>query len=214
MMLTDIKLLIYRNKNYLLIATAIYIIGFLISVLLSTSLTNSSEGITQAPHLLIKSNMSTTDYIENNGRVVLYILSGAVTFGITSVINLFINGLVLGAALTTAMNNDSLFKVLLLIAPHGIFEIPAFWISGATALKVCHETIEYFLKEKKNIVNKQTIHDFIYLSIIAFLLIIFASFVEANITYKLAHNLFDQGSSYLNSELLIKPLTTFLYCIN
>lgn len=133
--------------------------------------------------------MTTLTFIKNNGFAILNIVSGSLSLGLTTFINLFINGLVFGVAMAGSMQNASLTTVLLLIMPHAIFELPAIWIAGAAGFKVPYELVRYFTDKKDYILSREEVMDFLMLSGIAIVLMIIAAFIEANITLRIAENL-------------------------
>jgi len=46
-----------------------------------------------------------------------------------------------------------MYKILLLILPHGIFEIPAIIIAGAAGFKIPYEIVRYLAGKKRTDLN-------------------------------------------------------------
>ena len=131
--------------------------------------------------------LSFTDILKNNVQVILIILSGAFTLGVTSLLNIISNGFLLGVNIRIAIENGaSLYDVLLLLAPHGIFEIPAIIIAGAAGFKIPLEIIRYLAGKKEQPLTKEDIKEYITLALISIILIVIAAWIEANVTLKIA----------------------------
>ena len=79
-----------------------------------------------------------------------------------------------------------MFSVLLLIFPHGIFEIPAIIIAGAAGFKIPYKIIRYLAGKKEQPLTKEDIKEYLTLALISILLIVIAAWVEANVTLKIA----------------------------
>ena len=84
-----------------------------------------------------------------------------------------------------AFAENSLIVVLLVI-PHGIFEIPAIIIAGAAGFKIPREIIGYLAGRKEQILTKEDIREYPTMVLISTLLIVIAAWIEANVTLKIA----------------------------
>lgn len=67
----------------------------------------------------------------NNFQACLFMFLGGATFGVVTIFIIGTNGFIIGSILEVVRQEQSLLYVVAAIAPHGIFEIPAFIISGA-----------------------------------------------------------------------------------
>lgn len=77
--------------------------------------------------------MAVTLFLNNLQACLLMFLGGA-SFGLLTVFIISTNGLIIGSVLEMVRQEHSLAYVAAAIVPHGIFEIPAFLISGALGL--------------------------------------------------------------------------------
>jgi uncharacterized membrane protein SpoIIM required for sporulation len=127
-----------------------------------------------------------------NLRVTFLLLSGALLFGMTTAVNLVFNGLNLALAIKTLNGSMSLRKILLLILPHGIFEIPAIIIAGAAGFKIPYEVIRYLAGRKEVILTREDIKEYLTLALTSVILIVIAAWIEANVTLEIAKRL-DMG---------------------
>jgi uncharacterized membrane protein SpoIIM required for sporulation len=128
--------------------------------------------------------------LTNNLKVIFLMLAGAITFGLSTFINLIYNGFNLGLLVSDAYNSGMPIKLILaLILPHGIFEIPAILISAVAGFKIPYEITLYLLDKKEKPITNEDIKEFLKLSLISIILIIIAAFIEVYITPKIANYL-------------------------
>ncbi len=131
--------------------------------------------------------VSFIDILKNNIQVILIILLGSFILGVPSFLNIVSNGFLLGGSIQTAIKNGaSLYDVLLLLIPHGIFEIPAIIIAGAAGFKIPYEIVRYLAGKKEQILTKEDVKEYLTLALISIILIVIAAWIEANITLKIA----------------------------
>ena len=118
-------------------------------------------------------------FLNNYISTLLSLLIGLL-FGIGPVLFLFINGFVMGNLVAFALTKVSAAKILLAIAPHGIFEVPAVIIASSYGL---WWGVKNYRKVRFNISFRYTFHLPLkrYLSIVLPLLVV-GAFVEAYIT--------------------------------
>ncbi|MDR0691352.1 MAG: stage II sporulation protein M [Streptococcaceae bacterium] len=120
------------------------------------------------------------ELLNHNFFIQLSIILGGFTFGILSFIILFINVFMVFAIVFTLLQVTSAWKVLVIV-PHGVFELLAFIVS----FKIMMSIITFIIK---NIENKKEKFDFLSfslrVSLMIFLLIIAAS-IETKVSYKI-----------------------------
>ncbi|ACM59211.1 putative membrane protein SpoIIM required for sporulation [Caldicellulosiruptor bescii] len=121
--------------------------------------------------------------LKNNMKVYLIIITvGTLTFGLISVFVLLTNGFIVGAVATISAKELSIGKTLLLILPHGIFEIAAFIIGSAASAIFLESAVFSKEKPKLNIAFKR----FLVLAVCGAFLVVFAAFIEAFVTSSFA----------------------------
>lgn len=183
--ISKIRKAILDNKLLLLFSFELYLVSFLIGLAISFNPINSP--IFEISNLSIDSDPTTFLFIERNGSIILSMIFGSFLFGMTSIANLLLNGMIFGIIIAKMLiNGTSLIKIISITFPHALFELPATWVAGAAGFKVPYELIRYFQSKKEHILNKQEIYDFLVLAMTAIILIVIAAFVEANITMKIA----------------------------
>ncbi|RLF85744.1 stage II sporulation protein M [Thermococci archaeon] len=128
-------------------------------------------------------------FFKHNLKVAFLLWFGAVTLGITTLVNLFSNSFILGSAIKTVTSQVGLTKTLLLILPHGIFEIPGLIIAGIAGFKIPYEILRFVLGKKEEIITEEDAKEFFKLVGLSILLIFIAAVIESKITLKLAEQL-------------------------
>lgn len=128
------------NKKIFLCTLVIYTIGIGTGIYIIPI--ESKEFIIQE-----KSEASISEvikYFKHNILICLIAMSGIFIFSIPTLILLFINGVIVGAAIHfSVISNMDVNNIFLSLLPHGVFEIPGFLISsyiGMLGLKFYFET--------------------------------------------------------------------------
>ena len=126
-------------------------------------------------------------FASNNIYVIFLILSGSLTFGMTTLVNLTYNGMNLGWIIISSLRcGTPIINVLYLTLPHGIFEIPAIIIAGAAGFKIPYEIVRYLAGKKDQPLTKEDIKEYLTLALISIILIVIAAWIEANVTLQIA----------------------------
>ncbi len=126
----------------------------------------------------------------NNIKVMILLCLGGITFSIPSLIVLFVNGLLIGYVSALVPTNS----FLLLILPHGIFELSAVVLSCSAGLMLTYVIVKlitgiissFVTVHEEWIESKIIIKDIIVTMIIVIILTLIAGFIEAYITVPLA----------------------------
>jgi stage II sporulation protein M len=77
----------------------------------------------------------------NNLQACILLFLGGATFGILTIFIMSLNGIVIGAIMEMVSREHTALFVAAAIVPHGIFEIPAFIISGALGILLAQSLI-------------------------------------------------------------------------
>ena len=119
----------------------------------------------------------------NNLVATLYVVVSGIIAGLPTLFSLFVNGAVIGMILTMpGLEGNTLAFVALGILPHGIFELPAFFLSAAFGLKIGYH-IFFPLPEKGRIQSIIFIwREFTTLLPLIFIMLLLAAFIEITIT--------------------------------
>ena len=185
---SSLKDMLLKEFKLILISLGIFLCSFLFGFIYAyTLLGNHSFSIISELHTPFHDDtIKLLDIILISNLKLLFLLI-IPTFGFHTILNLFYNGISNGIILGTSIRkfSDATF-VLLLIIPHGIFEIPAIIIAGAAGFKIPYEIIRYLAGKKEQPLTKEDIKEYLTLALISIILIVIAAFVEAYITLKIA----------------------------
>ena len=82
--------------------------------------------------------LDATSLFVHNARVGLSLAAGAALFGLPTVAVLSYNGFLFGATMVDAAGRLGPLAAVVLVAPHGVFELPALWLASAVGLRWIH----------------------------------------------------------------------------
>jgi stage II sporulation protein M len=182
-------------KKIFLFSAIIYFSGFILGILLVMFISGLNETAlvtTNSPYLNAYKNMSSTSYIlKNNLLFISLLVSGTISLGIITFLNLLCNGFIFGAqACSLVLAGCPVLTILLSTIPHGIFEIPGILCAGTAGFKIPYELLQYFTNKKDHMIDTGDLLDILLLTIIAIILIIVAAFVESTISYNIIKNIY------------------------
>lgn len=151
----------------------IFFLSFLLGSLFSSNFSVNID------HNLILSS-DPLYYIFHNLQSSLYMIGGLISFSLTTLWALFINGYYLGVTFISIGELSSYGIAIGSIAMHGVFEIPAILLASAIGLYPWY-FVYCFLKNKK-IVYKQHLKNSVSMFVISVILFILAGIIEAKIS--------------------------------
>lgn len=168
-----ISLFFCEFKYLLIISSVIVAISFVFGYMFS----KPSES---TDLIRLNSQAQFTDYFFNNLKVCIFIMIGVLSFGLSSMYILFVNGSVLGGAIKVSSPYlEHKGQIFLLLLPHGITEMLAILISGALGFLFLKNSILLLLERRKKFLDKKDITSFI----IGFSLVVLLLFISALIEY-------------------------------
>jgi stage II sporulation protein M len=121
----------------------------------------------------------------NNFEACILLFLGGASFGILTIFILSLNGVVIGSIMEIVHKDHTAIFVAAALLPHGIFEIPAFIISGALGILLAQSLVSEWYggadtaKEAKNYARTFIVY--------VLPLVAVAAFVEAFITPVIIH---------------------------
>jgi stage II sporulation protein M len=121
----------------------------------------------------------------NNLEACILLFLGGASLGIFTIFIMSLNGIVIGSILEIVQKDHTPLFVAAAIVPHGIFEIPAFIISGALGILLAQSLIaEWYGGADTGHAAREYARRFI---IYVLPLVLLAAFVEAFITPVIVH---------------------------
>jgi len=121
----------------------------------------------------------------NNLEACVLLFLGGASFGILTIFILSLNGVVIGAIMEIVHNDHSALFVAAAILPHGVFEIPAFIISGSLGILLAQSLINEWYGTGDTAESARGYARTFLLWVLPLVLI--AAFVEAFITPVVIH---------------------------
>ncbi len=121
----------------------------------------------------------------NNLEACVLLLLGGASFGILTIFILSLNGILIGSVMEIVHKDHSFIFVAAAILPHGVFEIPAFILSGALGILLAQSLIAEWYRGADAAEEAVGYARLFILYVIP--LIIIAAFVEAFITPIIIH---------------------------
>jgi stage II sporulation protein M len=181
---------IYAGMKYrwwVVIAIGLFAIGIIVGLAVPSSITSLiSEELAALGELggaLAPSSFSMLIFIFiTNAVTLLFSFALSPIFCLVPIVTLFLNGCIVGLVSTIVMEEESLGFVLAGLLPHGIIELPAFFIGEAAALSFgTVVVVALFRKEKRNLILPSLKRNLKYLGI-ALALMIPAAIIETYVT--------------------------------
>lgn len=125
----------------------------------------------------------TTAFLVLNNTVALLVLvlSGA-TLGLLTVAILLFNGALVGAVVTVTAETSGVVVPIVGILPHGVLEIPALLFAASVAFRFSHQVVLAATGRREDVMTSGEAKEAAVLTVLAFLLIPIAAYIEANVT--------------------------------
>ncbi|MES5943655.1 MULTISPECIES: stage II sporulation protein M [unclassified Bacillus cereus group] len=164
-----------KNTIYKLFSLSLilYIISFFIGFSLSESIGIKIDKQIAVPHSFLY-------YIDHNLKSAMYLGSGILSFSLTTIWYLFINGCFLGVTFAGISSIHSYGFALGSILTHGVFEIPAINLIGAVGLYPLY--FIYSILKNKKVLFIVHIKNIISMIIFSLFLFVIAGILEAYIS--------------------------------
>lgn len=130
-----------QHWRYFQLALGIFAISCLIGALLVDRIDLFAQlGIDNLDEVF-PDEITTTVLLVNNSIVFLLAVIGVLSFGVLTGLVLVINGILLGYVVTPVALEESAGFAFLAIAPHGVFELTAFFMASAVAFRLLHRFV-------------------------------------------------------------------------
>ncbi len=174
-------------RRWIFVTILIFGIGIIFGLATPASITGLlSEELTALEEfsgMLAPFTLSTVIFIFlKNAVVLLFSFAFSPVFCLVPILTLAVNGWLVALVSTIIVKEESLGFVLAGLLPHGIIELPAFFIGEAAALSFgAMAVIALFKKERRNLLSSSLRQNLKYL-MIALALLLPAAIIETYIT--------------------------------
>lgn len=176
-----------KMKILILYSTFIWFLSFLFGIIsmYTIDITKNSAELNSIFNFFDNNIDPGIGIIIHNLKVVLVMIIGAFSLGMTTVINLIANGLGYGLLIGYSLKIGVPIKdIILLTIPHGIFELPALWLASAAGLNGTFVFLGYIRGENEK-VTAEDITEFLIFSFLSVIFILIAGIIEIKLTYRL-----------------------------
>lgn len=138
---------------------------------------------------LVPEQITATTIAVNNLTALGVDALGFVTVGLVSVLMLLFNGVVVGLVVALGAGETSWLLMFALLLPHGIVELPAFWLVAAVVFRVYHRMARYVVGRDEQFLDRQELFEAVVLLGVAVLMILVAAVIEVHVTPEIAEAL-------------------------
>lgn len=134
--------------------------------------------------------LTATFFILNNSRAFLMGIAGALTLGLLTAFVMLLNGVIIGNMSASIGQSVGIDYILVGLAPHGIFELPALFIAAGVGFRIVYRFGERIVGSRDAFFTKPYLARTAALIVFGWLLLVLAAFVEAYVTTVLLEFLF------------------------
>lgn len=143
---------------------------------------------------LFPDTITTWTVFSNNVVALVFVAAGAVSFGLAAFAGLLFNGLVVGILVAASAAEGSLPVALALILPHGVIELPAFFLVGGATYRVTWRLVSYLRGADDTPITRREAAEAAALAFLAVLALLVAAWIEATLTVEVARALVGDGA--------------------
>lgn len=123
-------------------------------------------------------------FLSRNAAVAAILFAGSVTFGVVTAVTLCYNGFVIGYAVA---GSERVLRSVMLVAPHGLVELPAFLLAGAAGLALPTEVARYLTGTQETLLRRSAVVESLRRFLLALGLLVAAAWLEAVVTPAVAN---------------------------
>ena len=144
----------------------------------------------ESPDDELEIDISATFFVFQNTPPFLLSIFGVLTLGLLTFLVMFVNGVLVGNVALSVAGTVGVDFVLVGLAPHGIFELPALFVAAGVGFRLLHRLVQRVVGSREAFVTREYLVQTGTLVLFAWLLLVVAAFVEAYLTPTLLEALF------------------------
>lgn len=130
-------------------------------------------------------DLSTWGLFSHNAGLAIRSALGVLSFGVYTTWVLLLNGFVLGAVIADVVAAWGPGRTLLALAPHGVFELPAFCMSGAIGFRWLATVWAVAQGDRDRIPVPRLVLESVLLTVVVLVMLFVAAAIEANVSVAL-----------------------------
>lgn len=144
---------------------------------------------------VIPADFTVWTILANNTRAFLLMIVGAITAGLLTVFGLLVNGILVGYVTAPVALSRGIDHVLVLLLPHGIFELPALFVAAGVGFRLVHMGVDRIRGKRDHLVTRQEGLGLVAVIAIAWVALALAAMIEVYVTPTLYELLYDVAPS-------------------
>lgn len=173
-----------RSRRHIGLAAVIFFSGFVLGGI-SVALDAFGPRPAGSTGQFAIPDLELSNLFVNNLLVTLMLVGGGFVFGSLTTAVLFMNGLLGGTILSASTESIPLTRVLVLVVPHSILEIPGYLLAGAAGFKLPEMLLTYLFGWRDTLYERVYLVDFGVLTSISISLVLVSIFIEWFVTLSL-----------------------------
>jgi len=139
-------------------------------------------------------DLSATFFITNNTPPFLLSIFGTLLVGLVPFAIMVFNGILVGNIAAVVGAETGVAVIITLLAPHGMFELPALFIAAGVGFRFLHRIGQRLAGTREALFTRNYLTRTVAFVIVGWLILVLAAFVEAYVTLLIADALFETGA--------------------
>ena len=136
--------------------------------------------------------LSASFFIFQNPPPFLVSIAGAITLGLLTTLIMVVNGVLIGNIMFAVGVETGVGVIIALIAPHGIFELPALFIAAGVGFRLVYRAGQRLAGSRGTLFTREYVLRTAVLVVFGWLVLVHAAFVEAYLTIPIAELFFPE----------------------
>lgn len=192
----ELVLAFREHWPYFKFALAMFIIGVIVGILMVDRIDLLALLGVEDFEEVFPDEFTTLVILVNNSIVFILALVGVLSFGLLTVVILLINGILVGYVATPIAIEEGVDFLIVGLLPHGILELPAFFVAAAVTFRLLHRFILRVTDRRERLVDPGEARRIALLLIVAWIALAIAAAIEVHVTVWLLETLYpDAGAN-------------------
>lgn len=170
----------------ILFGALLYVLGVdLASIFYELIIEELGEGVGDDPEAF-EEGLTASFFIVQNTPPFLASILGAITLGLLTFVIMALNGVLVGNVVMLAGAEGGFLTTVLLLVPHGVFELTALFVAAGIGFRLVVRFVERVGGRREAFLNREYVLRTLLLVLFAWLVLVLAAFVEAYLTIEIA----------------------------
>lgn len=194
----DVWLAWAEHRTYVLFAAGLLVVGMLVGIAMAAAdvdlldlLVDLGAIESSDPEALYGDVEFTTSwFLVNNTVAFLFMVFGAASLGLLTALGLLFNGVLIGWVGAVSAGQDGVGYVLVLLVPHGVFELPALAVAAGVGFRLVHLAVNYVRGVRDRFLYGAELRRTLTLLVVAWIALAVAAVIEVHVTPAIADAIF------------------------